>query len=260
MKTDLLPVSGVLGDISESYRTVLGGNLVGIYVHGSLAFGCFSPGVSDIDFIAVVENEPTPAQKTEIIKETLRLEKSNPPKGLEMHVLTLDACQSFSHPCRFSLHYSVSHRAAAEKDPAAFACNMHGTDPDLAAHVTVMNAVGFPLFGPKVSAVFSPVPQKDYLDSIMFDVASSEEDIAENPVYFTLNLCRVLAYVREQKILSKADGGKWGLENLPPEFSGLINSALRAYRGASAYAPSPNEEKAFARFALEKIRAILKTT
>lgn len=258
MKNNHSHVSELLRDIAESYRAVLGDNLVGIYIHGSLAFGCFVSGASDVDYIAVVKNDPEPEQKTAIIRETLRLELQNPPKGLEMHILSLTACKNFSHPCPFLLHYSAFHRGKAEKDPADFAFNMHGTDPDLAAHITVMNAVGIPLFGPNVADIFSPVPEKDYLDSIMFDVNSAEEEISQNPVYFILNLCRVLAHIREQKILSKADGGKWGLKNLPPKFSRLIYSALLAYCGSSAYLSSSDEEKAFARFALKEIRASLK--
>lgn len=260
MKTDLpTKVSDLLRGITESYLNILGENLVGIYVHGSLAFGCFTKGISDVDYIAVVKTEPSSDQKTEIIKETLRLEEQNPPKGLEMHVLALSDCQNFVHPSPFLLHYSAFHKERAKNSPLDFALSMRGTDPDLAAHVTVMNAVGFPIYGEPVGKVFSPVSPRDYLDSIMFDVASAAEEITENPVYFTLNLCRVLAFVKEQKILSKADGGKWGLRNLPQDFHELINSALCAYRGTKRYSPSPNKEKAFARFILEMIGKSTKT-
>ena len=47
--------------ISEKYNKLLGKNLVGIYVHGSIAFGCFNWDKSDIDFIVVI-NEPVPQQ------------------------------------------------------------------------------------------------------------------------------------------------------------------------------------------------------
>ncbi|WP_161567304.1 hypothetical protein [Acidilutibacter cellobiosedens] len=40
--------------IHGEYQTILGDNLVGIYVHGSIAFGCFHEEKSDIDFIAVI--------------------------------------------------------------------------------------------------------------------------------------------------------------------------------------------------------------
>ena len=254
MKTDLpLEISELLKEITESYLNILGENLVGIYVHGSLAFGCFTKGISDVDYIAVVKTDPSSDQKTEIIKETLRLEEQNPPKGLEMHVLALSDCQNFVQPSPFLLHYSAFHKERAKNSPQDFALSMRGTDPDLAAHVTVMNAVGFPIYGEPVDKVFSPVSPRDYLDSIMFDVASAAEEITENPVYFTLNLCRVLAYVKDQKVLSKADGGKWGLDNLPQDHHRLISNAQQAYLGKADYLSSANEEKTFAEFALRKI-------
>lgn len=44
----------LLDKIAEGYRGILKDNLVGIYVHGSIAMKCFHWDKSDIDFIAVV--------------------------------------------------------------------------------------------------------------------------------------------------------------------------------------------------------------
>jgi len=38
-------------------RELLGGNLVGVYLHGSYAMGCFNPEKSDLDLLIVVKNE-----------------------------------------------------------------------------------------------------------------------------------------------------------------------------------------------------------
>jgi streptomycin 3"-adenylyltransferase len=37
------------------FRDILGDNLHGIYLHGSLALGCFNPARSDIDVLVVVD-------------------------------------------------------------------------------------------------------------------------------------------------------------------------------------------------------------
>ena len=84
---------------------------------------------------------------------------------------------------------------------------VHGLDRDLAAHFTVTRAVGVPLWGAPAADVFAPVPAADYLDSIWYDVEGAEDDILENPVYVILNLCRVLAYLRDGAVLSKAQAG-----------------------------------------------------
>ena len=47
----------ILSIISKEYQDILGDNLCGIYLHGSLAFGCFNWAKSDIDFLVVVYDE-----------------------------------------------------------------------------------------------------------------------------------------------------------------------------------------------------------
>lgn len=64
-----------------------------------------------------------------------------------------------------------------------------------------------------------------------FHSQKSDDDILENPLYVTLNLCRVLAYLQEGLVLSKKAGGEWGVKILPGEFHGLINTALACYEG-----------------------------
>ena len=43
----------ILRKIATAYTKILQDNLAGIYVHGSIAFGCFHWSKSDIDFLVV---------------------------------------------------------------------------------------------------------------------------------------------------------------------------------------------------------------
>ena len=45
----------LLQRIQTAWQGILSSKLTGIYVHGSIAFGCFRWESSDIDFLAVVE-------------------------------------------------------------------------------------------------------------------------------------------------------------------------------------------------------------
>jgi len=63
----------------------------------------------------------------------------------------------------------------------------------------------------------------------MYDIAAAKTDIEENPVYVILNLCRILAYLKEGCVLSKRQGGEWGLMHLPDEHHALLQAALDAY-------------------------------
>ena len=52
-------VRNLVNHVLEDYRAILADNLVGFYLHGSLAMGCFNPELSDIDFLAVVSRPMT---------------------------------------------------------------------------------------------------------------------------------------------------------------------------------------------------------
>jgi len=53
--------NSLLKQIADKYQSILGKNMTGIYVHGSIALGCFNWERSDIDFLVVI-NEPITKQ------------------------------------------------------------------------------------------------------------------------------------------------------------------------------------------------------
>ena len=95
---------------------------------------------------------------------------------------------------------------------------------DLAAHFSVIKAVGQTLYGKPISDVFGEVKREYFLDSIMYDVYDSVQGISGEPIYFILNLCRAAAFFRENKVLSKSDGAEWAAENLNKKYTPLVNA------------------------------------
>ena len=245
----------LLNRICDEYRAILGRKLTGVYLHGSLAFGCFTWATGDIDFLVVVEEPLAQSEKESLIRVLLDMTHDAPPKGFEMSVVLRKDCAPVVHPVPFELHFSNAHKARAEADLSAYCRDMHGTDPDLAAHFTVVRAVGQTLYGPPVTEIFGEVPRSAYVDSILYDVENAEADIVDNPVYVTLNLCRVLAYLQCGLVLSKAQGGQWGLNHLPAAHHPLLRGALVAYTGAEFPATSGLTD--FAAQMLRRIRTLI---
>lgn len=245
--------SELLLRIEAEYTRILGDKLAGIYVHGSLAFGCYNPAVSDIDFIAAVKSEPTLREKTELVSVLLSLEAYYPEKGVEMSVVSAEVCRCFIHPAPYYLHYSNTYKDRAESDTEGFCREMHGTDRDLAAHFTVIRHAGYPLCGVPVKEMFGEVPYEAYVDSLMYDIENAEADVADAPVYVILNLCRVTAFLECGEVISKKAGGEWGLAHFPECRHGVIESALRCY-GGEACAIDGEAARELARYALERIR------
>ena len=73
--------------IVSCFCTVLKDNLVGIYLHGSYAFGCFHPHRSDLDFLVVCKQEIKTEDKKQLLRLILPLEDDGLAKGLEFSIL-----------------------------------------------------------------------------------------------------------------------------------------------------------------------------
>ena len=225
--------SQVRGLVGELHST-LGDNLVGVYLHGSLAMGCHNPAMSDVDLLAVTER-PMGAETKRDVAEML-LERSMSPNGIEISFLTREHLTPWRHPAPFDFHYGEMDRGRIEAEMAgdawrqwdAAAC----TDPDLAAHITALRERGLVLWGETIPRVFPPVPRDDYLDSLMSDIDWTMDRFHELPFWSpVLNFCRVLAYLRIGGVMSKAEGARWGLEELPEELHAVIVAAKKAYCG-----------------------------
>lgn len=238
----------------EKSREILGAELTGVYLHGSMAMGCFLPDKSDIDLIVVIEHDLADEQKLRFMKEVVACNQEAPKKGIEMSVVKKTYCKNFVYPTPFALHFSNAHLQWFLDDPLEYVQKMKGTDPDLAAHFTIIRHYGRVLYGEEIASVFSEVPKADYIDSIWNDIAGAKEEILENPVYMILNLCRVAACVRDDLVTSKKQGGEWGLQNLERQYRELIETALACYASEKEMAADPAKAQAFAAYMLRLIR------
>ena len=222
-------LSTLLDGIRHACQTVLGDHLVGVYVHGSIALECFNWEKSDVDYLVVVQSPLTLTDKLRLMEATVALDRQAPSKGLEMSVVLAQHCRAFVHPMPYELHFSHMHLDAYARHPEAYCADMHGADADLAAHITVIRHKGIVLCGEAIDTLFAPVPDESYADSIRRDVRDAMKNASANPVYAVLTLCRALAFFEDALILSKYEGGAWGLIALPDAYHALIASAMREY-------------------------------
>lgn len=244
----------VVNDFANMSKRILGDNLVGVYLHGSAAMGCFHPKTSDLDLIVVVEEHIADAEKLDFMREVVRLDSHAPAKGIEMSIVRRKFCRPFVYPTPYELHFSKTHLSWFLENPRDYVAKMQGTDPDLAAHFTILKKYGDVLCGEPIDTVFGEVPADAYTDSICRDIWNAPEEITDNPVYMTLNLCRVLAWLREGAVCSKQEGGKWGLAALPGEFQPLLTGALQSYETGEEMEIEPEACRRFAAYMKEQIR------
>ena len=207
-------------------KDILGDNLAGIYLHGSAAMGCYNAEKSDIDLLVIIHHDMSEEEKRRYMDMVVELNTLAPTKGIEMSIIKQSVCKPFVYPTPFELHFSIAHLEWYKNNPQDYVLKMNGTDKDLAAHITILYHRGQCLWGEAIPHVFEPVGEKEYFDSIWYDIGNAREDILENPVYVILNLCRVLAFKEEKLILSKKEGGVWGLAHVPETYHSLIQQAL----------------------------------
>ncbi|HEM3642490.1 TPA: DUF4111 domain-containing protein [Streptococcus suis] len=95
------------------------------------------------------------------------------------------------------------------------------------------------------------------MDSIWYDIQNSEGTVLDKPVDTILNLCRTLAYLDENIILSKREGGVWELTVCHPMYQTLLEDTVAVYNGERLEAVI--DKQLAKRFVEEQMRQIHKS-
>ena len=247
-------LNSLINGFARQSKELLGDNLVGVYLHGSLAMGCFNPDKSDVDLIIVADHSLSDADKRKCMDMAVKFHAVGPAKGIEMSIVLREVCSPFVYPTPYELHFSAGHLEWFEKAPEDYIRRMNGTDKDLAAHFTVINKRGRCICGLPIKDVFAEVPACDYMDALWYDIEGAPKEISEHTMYLTLNLARVLAYKEEGLILSKKEGGEWAIKNLPAEFHPLIADAICEYSESADIVYDKALAGRYAEYAIERIK------
>lgn len=218
----------VLDSVTDLLEKELMGSLIGVYLHGSMAMGCFNPSQSDVDILVIVREKQSKAIYKKIANKLIELEEElKIIKGFELSVVLESYAVEFVYPTPFEFHYSSFHKEKYLTDEHYFCGGFD--DPDLAAHFVVTYNRGIVLSGKPIMEVFKPIDNRYYIDSIKSDIDGALEGIIDNPVYYVLNLSRVLLFLRESVISSKKEAGEWALDVVPIQYKNIIAQCLAIY-------------------------------
>jgi predicted nucleotidyltransferase len=221
-----------IGSLRDKLIEYLDTNLIGIYLHGSLALDSFNPEVSDLDVIVLLNETINMDLRFELVQVLLDL--SNHPSPIEISFITKNAIWPWKHPTPFELHSSEYWRNTYEEQVRMK--NKHfwaetREDSDLACHITLINQIGICLYGTPIGQAFPTVPEKDFRSSILSDVNYAASVLNTLPVYGILTLCRVLSYLETGQILSKGRAGEWVLPLIPENMRYIVVQAVHTYIG-----------------------------
>ncbi len=242
--------------LTASVQRLLADNLVGVYLHGSLAMNCFNPLRSDIDLLVVTDEQMSVETKRDVAE--LLLGCSSAPRPIEISFVRRPDVEAAEYPPAFDLHFGEDWRDRYTEQLANGAWQTWNDtirrDVDLPGHFMITLKRGVVLVGAPILSIFGSVRPEHYAQSIVNDVQTAHSWIVENPVYGVLNLCRVRAYLDDGLVCSKDEGGVWGNQRLPEEYRPLIRWAIDRYRNGSGDEQAGPAE--CERFALEMEQSI----
>src|SRR6188472_14575 len=106
------PAGSVLDELVAHVRDLLGPNLRGMYVYGSLAFQCYNPARSDVDVLVLTRRRMAPETRRALSSLLHRLEEL---ARLEISFLARGDLEPWRYPTPYDYHFSGS----AEKHDGA---------------------------------------------------------------------------------------------------------------------------------------------
>ncbi len=222
---------------TESQK-VLAENFVGFYLHNSLALGGFNPARSDINIVVVTKQTIDIEIKRLLVSLLLRVSKM--PCPVSIHFLAQQSIFPLQLPLPYDLYYNETMRDQAQQDVRNDTWthwNNSAYDTDLTIILTVLRLQGTTLAGEPPSKTLPAVPERAFRDALITKVQVSQREPLHDPISFVLNACRTLAYLQDHVMLSKDEGGVWGLASLPQQYHPLIQQLLALYRGEAPGRP-----------------------
>ena len=214
-------------------QEIFGDALASLYLHGSLAMGCFNPRYSDVDLLVIASRAPTPQQLDAFARATLDV--SGSPAPVDVSVVRADDLEPFVHPMPYDFHFSEDSRADIERACASGSDGPpvdRSRDRDLAAHVAMSIARGVALAGSDLRALTTGVPIADWIDAIVSDVDEVRGvRRGADPVYAVLNCCRAFRFLLDTMMSSKLEGGTWAIDVVPAEHVPTVRRVVDACAG-----------------------------
>lgn len=220
----------VLSEIEFQLENILQDNMVGAYLHGSVSYGAFTWENSDIDMIVVVKSPLAVKTKLNCLTAMHNLQPLLPAKGIEISFVLEKYCKTFVYPTPYELHFSKSVLSAYLQDPLSLCADDPKTDTDLAAHFHVLYIQGIVVCGNAIKNVFAPIPTKYLLNSLFEDVKLANKTVLQDFPATIFSLCRVCAFAKNGKMLSKHEAVSWAISYFDVSFHALLRHALDQYK------------------------------
>jgi hypothetical protein len=217
-------VNTVLLSLAQGIESILGGNLLGLYLTGSLSYGDFNPGSSDIDLVAILNSPASPKELKSIQalhvnegqeypKWAKRIECSYTPIAMLSNILPPEAPRPY---------YGEGIFYPEARYGNEWIINLYW-----------LHKHGIALVGPEFKALTAQIDMVDVQKACIRDLFREWEPKITDPTwlnnshyqsYIVLNLCRILYTVTCSSMGSKKVSASW-VKGKYSEWIALIQTA-----------------------------------
>lgn len=219
-------VNAILDLLLRQVRAILGEDLVGIYLFGSLSWGDFDPGSSDIDFLVATAGELPEGTLAALEAMHAGIAAGGLPWAtkLEGAYIQRDALRRYDPA-------NARHPTIGVDWP--FGPGQHGSDWIIQRHI--LRERGVALWGPPPRALIAPV-RPDELRAAASEATLGWTRHLDGPdwlrprnyqAFAILTMCRALYLLERGEVASKPVAAAWARRALEPPWPPLVERALR---------------------------------
>jgi len=238
------------------FPAILRGNLVGIYVWGSLTYNAFDKTCSDVDLVAVTARDLDEREFSEL-DEWFKKKDENPwVKRIDMRfVIDGELLDETSRCCGF-YHYTGK-------------LVRHGSDGNPIIWINIARS-GVTLWGKDAKLISPHVSGHCLNDALRLELNYLKEDLRSNSgdrsekafvhsAYAVLTACRILYTAHQRTLVSKGEAYHWAMEKIPPVWRSVIRAARenRLRNSGSNTPESEREAMRFVSFVANEVERIL---
>ncbi|MFZ0591786.1 MAG: aminoglycoside adenylyltransferase domain-containing protein [Bryobacteraceae bacterium] len=238
-------LSDLLQAMATDFPTILEGNLLGIYLWGSLTYDAFDETCSDVDCIGVTRRDLDDCEfsKLEAWFDNKRGESRWVDRIDMRFVIDREFLDKRSRCCGF-YHYTGK-------------LIRHGSDGNPIIWMNIARS-GITLWGMDAKLIAPQVSAQCFNDALLLELNYLREDLSSHVgdrsdkafvhnAYAVLTACRILYSACRGALASKAEAYNWAMETVPPIWRAIIHAA-RANRLNNAGSTSPQLEQSAMRF------------
>jgi hypothetical protein len=242
LPTDL---SDLLQAMATDFPAILQGNLVGIYLWGSLTYSAWDETCSDVDFIVVTRQDLDDREFAELDQWFTYSDKQNRwVKRIDMRFVIDQDFLNKASRCSGFYHYLGK-------------LTRHRSDGNPIIWVNIAQS-GITLWGKDAKLIAPAISNQCLNEALFLELKYLEEDLSRNAgdrsdkafihnAYAMLTACRILYSAHHRALVSKDEAYNWALETVPTEWRTVLTLA-KDNRLKNAGSTTPQMEQDAMRF------------